>query len=429
MNTTADQQNKAVRLSLVDILGHTAIALIAVSLLAQCLRYGITLSGSGQAINPGLLLVVEYSGIVIAPGMFLAFVKFLLNAIRSFKDEKARIQVVVYFLILLFPLIMPVLMATSAARAAVESEPISFRDEPESEQFMIGHDWAKANGPIKDSECLGSNDFNRGCRKAISERRNEQFEAGRKWAKANLPSKASECHGAPYFIKGCRNFFLEHLARPKPVGQGQFEGMTTAECKAEVNANYEVSAQLDIENGNPHAVESTSRRHWLPELQNCENYDKLRENTFMPEAYSRLQYLLGKIKAGEVVTEDEKAGMLKDFGEMSKIRDQPYRTAYLNMADEYFERQGGQYKEPATVYARISCAEYQTKIDELQKFDKQHVADMRALTRADGVVMNNIKHNELNRQRIDMLWDWKYYNDGAKAAGCQIEINGEAMLK
>lgn len=26
----------------------------------------------------------------------------------------------------------------------------------------------------------------------------------------------------------------------------------------------------------------------------------------------------------------------------------------------------------------------------------------------------------LNRQRMDMMWDWKLYNDGAKKAGCKI---------
>lgn len=413
------EQNKTAKLSLLAILNHTAIALIALSLLLQCLHYGIALNGGGQGLNPGLLLVVEYASIAIAPGMFLAFVQFLLNTIRSFKDKNARVKAAVYFLIMLFPVIVPVLIA----RTVFTMPDTEFRDEPESEQFMAGHDWGMENVPTRNSECSGSNDFMRGCRSFISRHRNEQFEAGREWAKVNLPAKASECQGAPHFIMGCRNFFLERLAKPKPVGQGQFEGMTTAECKAEVNANYEVSAQLDMENGNPHAAASTMQRHWLPDLQNCENYDKLAENTFMPKAYNRLQKLLDKMKAGESVTADEKAGMLKDFGEMSKISDQPYKTAYLNMADEYFERQNGLYKEPVTVYAKISCAEYQTKIDEMQSLDKQRVSAMQALKRPDGVVTDGAKHNELNQQRIDMLWDWKYYNDGAKAAGCQIKKN------
>jgi hypothetical protein len=69
----------------------------------------------------------------------------------------------------------------------------------------------------------------------------------------------------------------------------------------------------------------------------------------------------------------------------------------------------------------MSCEEYRGKNDEMRRLDNERVAAMRALKRDDGVITNGAMHAELNRQRLDMLWDWKRYTDGAKAAGCDIK--------
>ena len=160
----------------------------------------------------------------------------------------------------------------------------------------------------------------------------------------------------------------------------------------------------------------------MPELADCENYDKLAENTFMPQAYGRLQQVLNKLKSGQPVTDDEKAIILKDFTEMSKVREQPYKKAYFDMAEEYFERLSPGYRAPVTYYPKISCPEFQAKLDEVRELDKSRVAQMLALKRSDGVVTDSARHNELNRQRLAALWDWKFYTDGAKAAGCEINM-------
>jgi hypothetical protein len=120
------------------------------------------------------------------------------------------------------------------------------------------------------------------------------------------------------------------------------------------------------------------------------------------------------------VPDDEQAIVLKDFTEMSKIRSQPYTVAYMNLFDEYSKRMNGEYKEPVVTYPQISCSEYQAKIDEMAKIDKERSDAMRALKRPDGVVTDSAEHARLNQQRIDMLWEWKLYTDGAKKAGCNI---------
>lgn len=407
-------------LNVIAVVNGTVLAIIALAVLAQCIGFGIRLFGATEKTDPGWLAVFGYLSIAIIPGVLLAFVKFLLNVIRSFKDSKARPRAAGYLLVTLWPLIL--LMFISAGSIGTRNDPVPGR-EPESEQFLAGRDWAREKQPVSGSACRGSSEFNRGCRSVIAERRRAQFLAGRDWAKANTPARASACQGdSLHFISGCRNYFFEHLAQPKPAGQGRYEGMTTAECKTEVNANYELSTRLDLEDGNTHAAQSTTRRHWIPDLADCENYDKLADNTFMPKAYDRLQRLLDKLKSDQAVSEDEKAVMLKDFGDMAMLRDQPYKTAYFNLADEAIARMSPGYKNPTTYFPKISCEEYQAKIDETGNLDRQRVAAMQALKRPDGVVVDSARHDDLNRQRIAALWDWKFYTDGAKAAGCEIKL-------
>ena len=210
----------------------------------------------------------------------------------------------------------------------------------ESEQFLIGQEWSAANKPLRGSQCPGSDEFIRGCRKNIQARQEANVLVGREWARQHQPAKASACRGpVPYVVLSCRQYYFEHLAKPKPAGQGKYEGMTTAECKEEVNANFEASEQLDLENGNPQSAAATRGRHWIPELTDCENFDKLKENTFMPPAYDRLQKVLDKLHAGQPVAESEHAALRSDFTRMAGVSDQPYKSAYMAKFEEYTARQ------------------------------------------------------------------------------------------
>jgi hypothetical protein len=201
---------------------------------------------------------------------------------------------------------------------------------------------------------------------------------------------------------------------------GKYEGMTTAECVEEVNSNFGALKAIDLEHENLHSIDVTYRKHWVPELDDCQNYDKFVQNNFMPKAYARIESAIDKLKAGQKVPDDEKASVLKDFTEMSKIGEQPYTVAYMKRFDEYSKRLNGEYNEPVIVYPQISCGEYQAKIDEMTRLDRERSDAIFALKRPDGVVADSVKHSRLNQQRIDMLWDWKLYTDGAMKAGCEI---------
>lgn len=405
--------------SVMRILNGVALTLIGLSVLAQCLHYiWMYIEPGNNGLTPGGFLgLISFA---VIPGMLLAFVKLILNVIRSFKNISALRKAAMYFLVLLLPFALPLIFAISPSRSTQTVIAAHQARPEEGEQFMTGRDWAKANNPIHNTQCKGSNEFNRGCRSQIELRRKVQRDEGYEWAKANLPEKAILCQGAPYFVLGCRTYFVEHLRKPKPAGLGKYEGMTTAECIEEVNGNFEAAKAIDLEQENFRSIEVAYKKHWAPELKDCENYDKFVENGFMPAAYARIDSAIDKLKAGKKVPDDEQATVLKDFTEMSKIREQPYTVAYMRRFDEYSKRLNGEYSEPATTYPQISCNEYQDKIDEMTRLDKERSDAMLALKRPDGVVADSARHSTLNQQRIDMMWDWKLYSDGAKKAGCKI---------
>lgn len=397
----------------------TAHTLMAMSVSIQLIRYALALNGYDEHLHPALRTMLDNAGFVIAPAAALAFVKFLLCLIRGIRRPLKLFAAGGYLAILLLPLLLPA--AAMIRWSQTRPEPAA-HVEPRSEEFMNGYDWAKAHGPPRHSACPGSPEFIRGCYTYVVERREELMQAGSDWAAANRPAKPSACQGAPYFVLGCRRYFEKHLTQPKPPGQGRYEGMTTEECKAEVNAAFEAAERIDLEDGNPQSAAVTRRNSWLPALADCENYDKVAENKFMPAAYQRLEQLIDRLKAGATLSEEEKSTLLKDFSAMSRLRDQPYKTAYLERADEYFARLSGEYKEVREVYPRISCELYQAKLSELARLDRERVAAMRALRKDDRTITNGARYDALNQQRIDMLWEWKHFNDGAKANGCTIEL-------
>jgi len=402
------------------LLNGAVLGFIALSIVLQTISYYLVVKKGSEGVDADTSYLLGLLSMLILPGVVLAFFKLVLNIIRSFKHAQARFKAALYLVVCAWPLLLGVFQVVLTMLHVMPG--VLPQEAPPSAQFNAGYDWAKEKVPLTNMECHGSQEFNRGCWRFIKEHRDALFLEGREWAKNNRPAKASQCTGAVSFIKGCRNYFTEHLEQPKPAGQGRYEGMTTAECKVEVNANYEALTRDFLENGNQHGADVTRYRSWDPDLKDCENYDKFAENTFMPLASNRLQQLLAKLKAGTSVTEEEKAQVLSDFTKMSGIAEQPYTTYYFAQFNEYQERMNGVYKEPVTVYPRISCEEYQIKIDELKKLDRERVVAMKALQSEDGRrITDGVTHDRLNQERLDMLWDWKLYNDGARAKACVIK--------
>lgn len=407
-----------------QVLNGMVLCVIALAIFAQGLFFMIALDGGVENSSARLVSIFEAVRLAIWPGLAFAFFKLLLNVIRSFRSRPARGWVIVYLAFTTSPLLFGLSLAYFVKGAEPRTD---WSRASESEQFLRGRDWAREMRPIRDSECTGSAEFMRGCRHAIAQRREGQQQDGRVWAAAHRPVRPSECKGPPYFVLGCRRYFYEHLAAPKPAGQHKYEGMTTAECRVEVNANYEASEQLDLENGNLRSVNVTRHRSWLPELEDCENYDRHAQQAMkaapQESPYERLTRLVAKLKAQETLTPEEQAAVEADVVEVSGGSESGYRRAYLLLHDEYTQRLRGEYKEDSGPDAHLSCEAFQEKISEMQRLENGRLAELQALKRADGLITNGARHDELQRQRLDALWDWKRYTDGARAANCAVSMD------
>lgn len=390
------------------------IALIALSVLAQVLVFAI--AWRGGAAGAGLSAASTYLNMAILPGTALAFVKLILMVIRRTWRSAA-----IYLLILLLPFLG---IATTVGVAVVAAPRAADQVEPENEEYLAGRNWARANSPDRQGECRGSHEFNRGCRAAISGAWHEKFQAGREWARQHRPRRPSECQGELNFRAGCQGYLLEQVdyfnryAKPVEAPPSDYEVARPAngeECAREVNAIFEVEHALTRQQG----FEDTDHRAWRAELQGCRHMAWRAETELLTASYHRLDQAVNRLKAGTPVPEEDQAQIQEDQAAVAQVGEQPYRTSYLRLFDEYQERLTGRYREPVVEYPKLSCDEYRAKIDGMRELDRQRSARMRELAAGGG----GAERAQLNQARIDMLWDWKLYTDGAKANGCQTETN------
>jgi hypothetical protein len=321
------------------------------------------------------------------PGLFISFILLVLFGIRSIKQSDARLRALMYFLVfvLLSGFTMQINHTPTPAPEGPETALQAQNESDDNEDFIAGTEWAGINKITTNRQCIGAQEFVRGCRIRIGKNRIDLQNEGIAWAKQNRPTKASFCTGLPNFELGCRRYYFEFLEVKKLASQNKYEGMTTAECKTEVNANYALSERLDMENGNDRSIEVTRRRSWDPELQDCENFDKAVYNKFMPEAYLRLQTWLDMVRKGQGISLKDKDVLIKDFHAMYAIVDQPYRTAYFDLYRDY--RSFVMPKASMTI-PELSCNTIKEKLQAIE---------------AQASIDTEIREN--------MLWEWKLLKD------------------
>jgi hypothetical protein len=196
---------------------------------------------------------------------------------------------------------------------------------------------------------------------------------------------------------------------------------TTEECVREVNAVFRTYHGLYRQDG--HDPLDYDRWAWDALLHECQMLDSRTENRLLTEAYGRLDGAVEQLKAGAAVTDEAMRQIDMDHAAVVEVHDQSYRTSYLNLFEEYEARASGSYREPVVEYPDLPCDQYREKIDAMRALDRQRSDRMRVLTENQGEPGAPAERTRVNQERIDMLWDWKLYTDGAKAHGCNIETS------
>lgn len=249
------------------------LVVIGLSLAAQTIRFGLALSGSSSPFWSGL---VDTLGAAIFPATAIAIVKCMLFTVRSIRGDGGMALAGSYFAIAVWPLVLGGIVAHNAVDAlAVPEAKGPFRevamppDPDATASLREGQAWAAAHRPTLRRECAGDPEFVRGCTGWIRAERDAQARAGSEWAQQNRPVRASQCQGTPDFVLGCRTWYVQNAGGAQQ-GAGPFGTASAAECRTEVDANYENLRDLDLLDGNEKAVEQVRRRQWEPDLQACE---------------------------------------------------------------------------------------------------------------------------------------------------------------
>jgi hypothetical protein len=231
----------------------------------------------------------------------------------------------------------------------------------------------------------------------------------------------AECKrmGKTFEAYGCHRYVTEQKHFPPHIRQGNFgSDKTTAQCLAEVNAYWEPVLQDMREQGDDHAANVRAAKDWWPDQQECQNYDNIRIGEVIHKPASRLQTILNKVEDGGSISDQDRATVLNDLVRVSNFPDNPYKQAYIEKSKYFFQLADGKIQLPKKIRLKLSCREFQAKLDELVRAERETVAAQAELKRSHGVITNGAKWDSLNQSRIDRLSDFKVYTDDAKAAGC-----------
>lgn len=181
---------------------------------------------------------------------------------------------------------------------------------------------------------------------------------------------------------GCSRYVTEHKPIGPAIRQQDFaSGRAPAQCRAEVSAHWEPRIQDQREQGNERAASSWHLRDYLPELRQCDLYDRARppSSGVQPTAI---------VPATTVL---------------------PSRPALPATAAA-----AAATVEPVAVSAQ--CASIQARLDELARADKRDQVKLAALRGADGVVIDPASWTTLNQARIDRMAELQQFSSAA--AGC-----------
>jgi hypothetical protein len=143
--------------------------------------------------------------------------------------------------------------------------------------------------------------------------------------------------------RGCHQWVTKAKQIPPHVPQGNWVGgKTTAQCLSEVDAFWRAVTQDEREQGNTHAAEVWTRRSWMPERQECQNYDNVRITEVIYEPTDRLEAWRQKVGHGSSLTAQEQAMLKRDMALVSTYPDHPAKRAYQVKVDELLQQQAAQ---------------------------------------------------------------------------------------
>lgn len=234
-----------------------------------------------------------------------------------------------------------------------------------------------------------------------------------------------------YEKSGCSKYVTEEnvtkLSQPIPKHTGWDDGTTTAECIAERSVNVDRAVHDMQERGDGYAASVWLRKTIEPELSECQNFDNIITGRVIHQPQLKLTEILRKVRNGDVITDEERLTIQKDYPGVNSFPQDEYRSKYMTDIEELFKIAGGkafilgQVSKPDVPdletlnRAAHSCDHYQQKIVAFKQMDKYISDQERSFERSSREWQN------LNRERVTNMDIWGNTVADAKAAGCTID--------
>lgn len=252
-----------------------------------------------------------------------------------------------------------------------------------------------------------------------------RVEVGYEAAKTKGITRHKDCEDMPSLdeVNGCHRFVTERKRIGPYIPQRDFtSGKTSAQCREEVNAYFGPLIEDMRERGDDGAASVWTTKRWMPELEQCPNYDNLRILKVVHEPASRLSALMAKAERGETITDQDRLVVTRDLAGVLEYPDHPERSAYIERSARFFRIADGLEKPAVPQPLASSCEEFQAKLDDLDEAENRAVAEARALKSSRGLIVDGKRWDALNKSRLENLTARHRYAEGAKAAGCVMAV-------
>jgi hypothetical protein len=116
---------------------------------------------------------------------------------------------------------------------------------------------------------------------------------------------------------------------------GPYDARDAAECRAQVEANFQAIAREMAAGGNYRGITSTWNRWRGPAMEQCEQMDNAERHRRMRKANARLEAAIVILRENGGIRAEEVGGLAEEHTAITSMPHSPYRDAHMALYMQY----------------------------------------------------------------------------------------------
>jgi hypothetical protein len=195
---------------------------------------------------------------------------------------------------------------------------------------------------------------------------------------------------------------------------GRYDARNGAECRTQVNANYDAITARMRADGNLTGIGVVDQRGRALELAECAQMDNIAQVATMTKAYRRLSAAVDALRAQVQVAAVERRTIAAEYTTISAFPPAPYRDAYLRLHADFLRytelhRAGVPPGESCDTIRSLAAASR-----------RQHDDAVTALLESR-VTAGETNWRQFEARRLAALSEMTWQGDRARMAGCSSQ--------